>query len=162
MPANDEKLSAGLGTGDPAVLAIHCSDAGAQAAFYDVLKRKHGNSIVESVAIPGGAWWLARVASATRSGPRRWLAGKVAGPVEDAIERALARRTLQAVELLGHEGCGWYELVVRNASAGELVRRQGEDLFVAAEELARWSRLPVAGRIVLGGSDGATVRTLFG
>jgi hypothetical protein len=43
-----------------------------------------------------------------------------------------------------------------------MVRRQGEDLYIAAEELARWSRLPVAGRIVLTGPDGATVKTLFG
>ncbi len=162
MPAPDEKISAGLGTGQPSILAIHCSEPGAQQAFRAVLQGRHGTELVETVAVPGGAWWVARAANATRSKARRWIAGKVADSVEDAIESALARRTLKSVELLGHQGCGWYDRVSRNATAGELVRRQGEDLYIAAEELARWSRLPVAGRIVLEDADGALVRTLFG
>jgi hypothetical protein len=162
MPAPDETLGTGRGSGQPSVLAIHCSEFGAQAAFRDLLARRHAQAVVESVAIPGGAWWVARAANATRSRARRWIAGRVAESVEDAVESALQRQSLKAVELLGHEGCGWYERVSRGASAGEQVRRQGEDLFVAAEELARWSRLPVAGRIVLNAPSGSTVRTLFG
>jgi hypothetical protein len=162
MPAPDEKLRISLGGGDPAVLAIHCSEPGPQEAFRYLLRLRYGDALVESVAVPGGAWWVARAANATRSRTRRWIAGRVADSLEDAIESALARRSLKAVELLGHEGCGWYDRVGRRATAGELARRQGEDLFVAAEEVARWSRLPVAGRIVLGDADGSTVRTLFG
>ena len=158
----DEALGTVLGSGDPAVLAVHCSDSGAQAAFREVLARHHGEAIVEAVAVPGGAWWIARAANATRSRARRWLAGRVAESLEDAIEQALARRTLVSIELLGHQGCGWYERLARNATPGELVRRQGEDIYVAAEEIARWSRLPTAGRMVLTGESGATVRTLFG
>jgi hypothetical protein len=162
MPAPDEKLSIRMQTGEPAVLAIHCSEPGPQDAFRYLLRLRYGDALVESVAVPGGAWWVARAANATRSRTRRWIAGRVADSLEDAIETALARRSLKAVELLGHQGCSWYGRVGRSASAGELVRRQGEDLFVAAEELARWSRLPVAGRIVLDEPEGSTVKTLFG
>lgn len=162
MPGPDLVLAAELAPGQPAVLAVHCSEPGAQAAFQELLQNRHAGALVEAVAVPGGPWWIARAASATRNRARRWIAGRVAESLEDAIEAALARRSLKAVELLGHEGCAWYERVGRNATSGELVRRQGEDLYIAAEEVARWSKLPVAGRMILASTGGATVRTLFG
>jgi hypothetical protein len=163
MPAPDEILGVRLAAAEPAVLAIACSEPPAQEAFRALLTKRHGEAAVELVSVPGGAWWVARAANATRSRARRWVAARVADSVEDAIEAALARQSLKAVELLGHQGCGWYSRVSRGATQGELVRRQGEDLYVAAEELARWSRLPVAGRIVLESADGGSiVRTLFG
>lgn len=145
------------------MLAVHCSEPGVREVFAEVLEKRHPNRIIEAVSVPGGPWWVARAASATRSKTRRWIAGRVAEPIETAVRAALGLPSLQAIELLGHEGCTWYARTARGTTAGELVRRQGEDLYLAAEELARWSRLPVAGRIVLlqpGG--GAAVRTLFG
>jgi len=163
MAQGDERLEVALGMGQPVILAIHCSDPGAQLAFRAVLEKRYGDQLIETVAVPGGAWWVARAASATKSKARRMIAGRLAGNVEEAIESALSRRTLKGVELLGHQGCGWYERLAKSASAGELVRKQAEDLYLASEELARWSRLPVSGRIVLdAGGGAATVRTLFG
>jgi hypothetical protein len=159
---DEEPIEARLGVAQPAVLALQCSDPAAREAFRQVIQRFHGEASVETVAIPGGPWWVARAANATKTRARRWIAGRVAGSVEEAIEAALSRSSLRAVELLGHQGCAWYERFDRRATPGELVRKQGEDLYLAAEELARWSRLPVAGRIVLEGTPGARVRTLFG
>ncbi|MCA9829370.1 MAG: hypothetical protein R3B97_02530 [Dehalococcoidia bacterium] len=159
----DEPLAASTRTGQPGVLAVHCSEPGVREVFAEVLEKQHPGRIIEAVSVPGGPWWVARAASATRSKTRRWLAGRVAEPIESAVRSALGLPSLQAIELVGHEGCTWYTRTARGATPGELVRRQGEDLYLAAEELARWSRLPVAGRIVLARAEGgAVVRTLFG
>jgi hypothetical protein len=144
------------------LLAISCSEPAVFAAVGAVIGDRAGALPVERIAIPGGPWWVARAASANEGRVKRFITGSLV-PMEELARRFLGDTTLAEVVLIAHQGCRWYRDADRRATAGELVRKQGEDLYRAAAEVRRWapSDTRVSGIILLAGPGGLESRVLF-
>ena len=48
-PVADEPLGAPIRTGQPGVLAVHCSEPGVREVFAEVLEKRHPNRIIEAL-----------------------------------------------------------------------------------------------------------------
>ncbi len=144
-------------------MALHCSDAAFQAHFDAVLAARGTAGLVERVSLPGGPWWLAQAASLTEGRVKRAIIGNRL-PIREAVDSMLGNSALKAVVLIGHQSCGWYERLHRGESAGQLVRRQGQDMFNVRDEVRRWSTrsLEVSGHMLVIDNDGTvSARQLF-
>ncbi len=149
--------------GGKRLLAIHCSEAAPFADFTTIIEGRAADLPTERVAIPGGPWWMARAAAASEGRVKRWIAGNIT-PLQDAASRFLGDADLGEVVLIAHQGCTWYRRSEPKVSPGALVRKQGEDMYRAAEEIRRWAThyVRVSGFIVLQGATGPETKQLFG
>lgn len=155
--ADTVALDARIERGAPAtVLALHCSERAWRTAFEELTAKLTPGKRAEHLAVPGGAWGLARAAEIGEGRVKRvLLAGRQ--PIRDAIESVLAGQSIVNVLLLGHQDCTWYARRFRGLSEGARVREQGVDILSAREALLRWApaRVAASGWVLLVGPDGA-------
>lgn len=139
------------------VIAVSCSEPGAREATDSFLAEAYTERRPEVVAVPGGSWWLARAAGSGQSRVRRWAAQAAAGAVRESVHGWLSRTGLASIEIVGHEGCDWYRRQHPHASAGDLVRIQGDDLVAALTEATMLAPCPVHARFVTATGEVRTV-----
>jgi hypothetical protein len=162
-----ELASIPLGTlpaGVPAqTLALHCGESRVIGAADRLIAEVSNGGAVDRIMLPGGAWGLAEAATLSEGRIKRlMLGGRI--PVKQAVEAVLGPRTLREIILIGHQDCAWYRELEPRASAGQLVRAQGQDILRARDEILRWAprRLTVSGwMLVLDEAGGTTARRLF-
>lgn len=116
---------------------IACGEPAVSAALAAFEAARFSGLPVERVLLPGGCWWLAEAASAGRL--KRIIASRSAAL--DGVSAMISGDSVSEVALLGHQDCHWYHDRAPAAGPGELVRRIGQDLYIARDEILR-----VAGR----------------
>lgn len=94
-------------------------------------------STYEVVSLPGGSWWIAQLVNLTKGVVRKLLLGNVR-PVKEMI-RSMIDQGTEEVVLVAHQDCNWYRRINPAVTSKELVRLQGQDLFLAKTEIAEWS-----------------------
>ena len=157
------RVSARLTGGAATVVAIHTSEARYLPAIDEFLAARYPSSAVDRVAVPGGAWWLAKAASLSESRVRRFIMGELK-PVREGMRALVDSQGLREVVLIAAQDCAWYRRLYPRLSPGDVVRRQGEDMFRARDEARRWTGRPIAisGHILTFDSEGlVTFRTVF-
>jgi hypothetical protein len=77
--------------------------------------------------------------------------------VRQSVHGWLSRTGLASIEIVGHEGCDWYRRQHPHASAGDLVRIQGDDLVTALGEATALAPCPVHARFITATGDVRTV-----
>jgi hypothetical protein len=135
------------------VVVLGCSEPGAGVALAEFLDSTYPGARREDFLLPGGPWWVARAAPAGQSRVGKWIASGARHRLADLLQGWIERRETLAFEIAGHEGCSWYEREYPSISAGERVRRQGEDVVAAVSATRGLLRVPVRGRFA--GADGA-------
>jgi hypothetical protein len=139
------------------VVAVSCSEPGAREGLERFLADAYKDKRPEVVAVPGGSWWLARATGYGQSRIRRWAAQSATGAIRESVHGWLSRTGLVALEIVGHENCEWYRRQHPHASAGDLVRLQGDDLVAAATEAASLAPCPVHARFITATGEVRTV-----
>lgn len=140
------------------MVAIHCSEPAIRAAVDEFLAARFGGAAVEGIALPGGPWWLAAIASTSSSRVKRILTGDFR-EMRGHVQALVRRQGIRHAVLIAHQGCTWYEQLHPRLTAGQLIREQGNDLLAAREEIARWAGdgVAVEGHILTLDGEGAVV-----
>ncbi|HEX6032284.1 MAG TPA: hypothetical protein VFY90_12705 [Tepidiformaceae bacterium] len=156
-----ELASIPLGTlpaGAPASrLALHCGESHVIGAVNQLLGQTGDAGAIDRIMLPGGSWGIAEAASLSEGRIKRlMLGGRI--PVKQAVEAVLGPRSLREVILIGHQDCAWYRELEPRASAGQLVRAQGQDMLRARDEILRWAprSVTVSGWMLVSDESGAT------
>ena len=139
------------------VVVLGCSEPGAGDALVGFVEASYPDARREDMLIPGGPWWIARAAPAGQSRIGKWIAAGTRHRLADILQDWIERREALAVEIAGHEGCSWYEREYPSVSAGERVRRQGEDIAAATGIARGLVRVVVRGRFVRADGTVATI-----
>lgn len=159
---NEHRVGARLGGASP-VVAIHTSEARFRPAIDEFVAARYPSTSIDRVAVPGGAWWLAKAASLSEGRVRRFIMGELK-PVREGMRALVDSQGLREVVLIAAEDCAWYRRLYPRLSPGDIVRRQGEDMLRARDEARRWSgrAITISGHILTFDGEGAvTFRTIF-
>lgn|GEM_PF-4452041 len=115
----------------------------------------------EAILLPGGCWWVAEAASLTGGRLKRMLASR--SSTYEAVEQFLGDPSISSVALVAHQDCSWYRARHPRSSPGDLVKRAGEDLYAARDEILRLARraLPVSGTMLVSRDGQWDPRRLF-